>query len=194
MRSTLFLSGLVGFVGCVISACFIHTDPPPPRTEITSATVPQTGSVATTSNPRLEGLENEAYLVVSDEIRDICKLPSERGTQPLFESGRYEIRGDAGQQLEGLALCLATGPLQGRRIRIEGHTDRRGGQAYNRELGQKRADATKAHLAARGIANDRMQAISLGMSEAKGTDDNSYYWDRRVEIELVPENPTIRRY
>jgi peptidoglycan-associated lipoprotein len=135
----------------------------------------------------------DAYLVVSDEIQKRCALPNAREEQPRFDAGSSEIKSQAGGVLERLATCLATGPLKGRRIRIEGHTDPRGGEDYNRELGQRRADATKAFLGARGVSTERMNAVSLGLSESKGTDEASWALDRRVEIELEPEAADLRR-
>src|SRR5688572_16611695 len=111
MRSTLFFSGVIGFVGCVLSACFVHTnDPPRSRTWTTSGTTtqsPRTSSPppattpATTVNERAAPLRNEARLVVSEEIRDKCRLPSNREDQPLFEAGSSVIKGKSGDILEG---------------------------------------------------------------------------------------------
>jgi peptidoglycan-associated lipoprotein len=46
------------------------------------------------------------------------------------------------------------------RILIEGHCDERGTNEYNLALGERRAEATRAYLASRGIAGSRMTIIS----------------------------------
>lgn len=45
------------------------------------------------------------------------------------------------------------------RFRVYGHTDAVGSDAYNRRLGQRRANAVVAYLAARGISRGRLEAV-----------------------------------
>jgi len=45
---------------------------------------------------------------------------------------------------------------------IEGHCDQRGTEEYNRALGERRANAIRAYLAGRGLADNRMKTISYG--------------------------------
>jgi len=47
-------------------------------------------------------------------------------------------------------------------VRIEGHTDSRGGDAYNMRLSQGRANSVRSYLIRRGIDPGRMQAIGYG--------------------------------
>jgi len=49
-------------------------------------------------------------------------------------------------------------------IEIQGHTDSTGGEAYNIELGQRRAEAVRRYLNQRGIPLARMSVISYGMA------------------------------
>ncbi|MBC7155892.1 MAG: OmpA family protein [Rhodobacteraceae bacterium] len=46
------------------------------------------------------------------------------------------------------------------RFRVYGHTDLVGTEAYNVRLGQRRAEAVVAFLAAQGIGRDRLEALS----------------------------------
>lgn len=72
-------------------------------------------------------------------------------------------------------------------IRIEGHTDSVGSEAYNLKLSQKRADAVKAYLVAHGIAASRL--TTLGMGEAQPVASNNTaegrYQNRRVEFHVI---------
>ncbi len=47
-------------------------------------------------------------------------------------------------------------------VRIEGHTDSRGGDGYNMRLSQGRANSVRSYLIRRGIDPGRMQAVGYG--------------------------------
>ncbi|MGI0486117.1 OmpA family protein [Pantanalinema rosaneae CENA516] len=69
-------------------------------------------------------------------------------------------------------------------VDIEGHTDPRASDAYNLELGLRRARAARDYLLRRGIANERMTIRSLGERRplTPGRDRVDYARDRRVEF------------
>ena len=73
------------------------------------------------------------------------------------------------------------------RIRIEGHTDSSGDDAYNLGLSQRRADSVMAYLIGGGIAPGRLTAQGLG--ELKPIADNDTEEgkaeNRRVEFHIV---------
>ncbi|MCK7595457.1 OmpA family protein [Pseudomarimonas salicorniae] len=50
-------------------------------------------------------------------------------------------------------------------VTVEGFTDAAGDPTYNKQLGQRRAEAVKDHLLAAGLAADKLRAVSYG--EAK---------------------------
>jgi len=74
-------------------------------------------------------------------------------------------------------------------IRIEGHTDNRGGRSYNLRLSQARADAVKAYLVGKGISSDRMEAKGYGPDQP--IDDNKTAAgrerNRRVEFMITQQ-------
>jgi outer membrane protein OmpA-like peptidoglycan-associated protein len=89
-------------------------------------------------------------------------------------------------------LDEVTAALNGRpsiRIRIEGHTDSRGGRAYNLHLSQARAESVKAYLAGKGITSDRMEAKGYGPDQP--IDDNrtpaGRERNRRVEFMITQQ-------
>ncbi len=75
-----------------------------------------------------------------------------------------------------------------RKIVIEGHADARGTDEYNLRLSEDRANAVRSYLLQRGVAPDRVIAVSRGEQEpiapnqtAEGRANN-----RRVEIVISP--------
>jgi OmpA-OmpF porin, OOP family len=70
---------------------------------------------------------------------------------------------------------------------VTGHTDNIGEDAPNMTLGQRRADGIKALLLKRGIANQRITAISKGESAPISTNDTEQgrQRNRRTEIQIA---------
>ncbi len=73
-------------------------------------------------------------------------------------------------------------------LRIAGHTDSSGSDAYNQRLSEYRALSVRDYLAMRGIAQARL--TSSGYGESRPVADNGTAsgrsLNRRVEIEMVP--------
>lgn len=69
---------------------------------------------------------------------------------------------------------------------IEGHTDNTGKADANRALSQQRADAVKAYIAQKGIANERLTAVGYGADKpiASNATAAGRTQNRRVEIHL----------
>lgn len=66
--------------------------------------------------------------------------------------------------LDRIADYLKQNPTLG--LLIEGHCDQRGTEEYNRALGERRANAIRAYLAGRGLADHRMKTLSYGQGQA----------------------------
>ena len=98
----------------------------------------------------------------------------------LFGTDIYDIDSEARAILDSQVTWLQRYPNV--RISIEGHCDERGTREYNLALGDRRANAAKNYLAARGIAAGRITTISYGKERpsALGSDDASYAQNRRA--------------
>ena len=74
-------------------------------------------------------------------------------------------------------------------IRVEGHTDNVGSDAYNMDLSKRRAENVKTLLAMRGVAQNRMEVIGFGktMPIASNNTEAGRQMNRRVEIKIVPK-------
>jgi outer membrane protein OmpA-like peptidoglycan-associated protein len=100
----------------------------------------------------------------------------------LFASNKATLLPAARVRLESVADVLLEHPE--RAITIEGHTDAQGSAGHNADLSQRRADAVRSALVARGYPSDRITTAGLGEDQpvadnasAEGRANN-----RRVEI------------
>ncbi len=97
-----------------------------------------------------------------------------------FALDMYDIDSTARAILDSQSQWLARYPNV--RITIEGHADERGTREYNLALGDRRANATKNYLAAKGVSSERMTTISYGKERPLkvGSDDQSWAENRRA--------------
>ncbi len=77
-----------------------------------------------------------------------------------FEEGSDALRAESQEQLENVAVILQAYPAA--RIKIGGYTDSTGDRRANERLSQRRADAVRDALIARGVERDRIEAEGYG--------------------------------
>src|SRR6478752_267194 len=101
-----------------------------------------------------------------------------------FDTGRADIKPNLRPILDQFASGLSGQPNT--EVRIIGHTDNTGSDAINDPLSQRRADAARDYLAARGV--DPRRIVTAGRGEHEPIADNSTEAgrarNRRVEIFL----------
>jgi outer membrane protein OmpA-like peptidoglycan-associated protein len=68
-------------------------------------------------------------------------------------------------------------------IRVEGHTDSKGSEAYNQDLSERRAHAVKNALTQKGVDSRRIQTVGFGESQPISSNDAM---NRRVSIVIIP--------
>ncbi len=102
---------------------------------------------------------------------------------PKFPFNSADALAQDRQQLEALAACLNSNGMRDRTLLLVGRADPAGTDAYNDELGMKRANAIKQILIENGIAESRITVATEGERAARGdTADQSAGYDRRVDI------------
>jgi outer membrane protein OmpA-like peptidoglycan-associated protein len=121
------------------------------------------------------------------EIEKLKATPTPRGLlltlgDVLFDTGKADLKPGASTKLDQLAQFLKEHP--DRRVQIEGFTDSVGSDAYNQELSQRRADAVKAALLARGLDPSRIATEGYGKAYpvASNSDSGGRQLNRRVEV------------
>jgi peptidoglycan-associated lipoprotein len=99
-----------------------------------------------------------------------------------FDFDSYAVRDDGKPVVENHSAYLTK--HKERKVIIQGNTDERGGTEYNLALGQKRAEAVRKSMAALGVSDSQMEAVSLGKEKPKATGSNEAAWaeNRRADI------------
>lgn len=87
--------------------------------------------------------------------------------------------------LQRVAAILAEYPEI--KFEIQGHTDRDGDPAANKDLSLRRAEAVRSALVASGVAADRVKVVGYGSERPldEGDSDTSRTVNRRIEFRLL---------
>lgn len=101
----------------------------------------------------------------------------------FFAFDSAQVNQSAYSGLQGLAQMMADYPNT--RIRVEGHTDKTGSDAYNLQLSQRRAQAVRDILVQYGVAGSRIEVVGMGSKYPVSTDNAL---NRRVNILIIPNN------
>jgi outer membrane protein OmpA-like peptidoglycan-associated protein len=101
----------------------------------------------------------------------------------FFQTAKAVIMPKSFGLLNEVAAVLGARPKM--QVRIEGHTDSRGGHAYNLRLSQSRADSVKAYLVGKGIGSDRMEAKGYGPDQPIETNKTAAGRERNRRVEFM---------
>lgn len=103
-----------------------------------------------------------------------------------FETDRHDIRADFYPVLDSVAIVLKE--FDQTAVKVSGHTDSTGSEAYNQRLSERRADSVRRYLLNRDLAEGRVQAVGYGPRYPIASNDNAAGREanRRVELELIP--------
>jgi outer membrane protein OmpA-like peptidoglycan-associated protein len=109
----------------------------------------------------------------------------------LFDTGRATLNPGAALKLDQLAQFLTEHP--DRHVQIDGFTDSVGSDAYNQDLSERRADAVKSALMARGIDPTRISTEGYGKEYpvASNNDSGGRQLNRRVEVVIGNGNGPV---
>ncbi len=103
-----------------------------------------------------------------------------------FDFASDKIKPESEPVLREIADALKHNPTW--KLRVEGHTDNIGGDEYNLDLSQRRAEAVKSALVTRyHIASERLTPKGFGATRPKETNDTLAGRARNRRVELVRE-------
>jgi peptidoglycan-associated lipoprotein len=99
-----------------------------------------------------------------------------------FDFDSAVVRSEFKDSIDAHARQLLATP--DKRLRIEGHTDERGGREYNLALGQQRADAVARSLELLGVPTARLEVVSFGEEspKAEGASEEAWAKNRRAAL------------
>jgi outer membrane protein OmpA-like peptidoglycan-associated protein len=105
----------------------------------------------------------------------------------LFDSGKNTLRPIAREKLAKISGIMLAYP--GLKLGIEGNTDSVGGDAYNQDLSQKRANSVQSYLAEQGIPSGSMTSVGFGKTQPVASNDTAggRQLNRRVELVVSGE-------
>lgn len=138
---------------------------------------------------RQDSIANAATLASQQQAELVATL----GNVVYFEYDDATISADGRAVLDAKLPILLANP--GLTIRVAGHTDERGSAEYNLALAQRRAVAVKGYLSTRGVATNRIEAVSYGEEHpvAEGATEAAWSQNRRAEFEITsPAAPLTR--
>jgi len=105
----------------------------------------------------------------------------------FFESSSAvgDMSGVSDEYIKKLKLVLDNNPSA--KVEVTGHCDNTGSEAFNKILGQKRADFVKSYLVNAGINTDQIVASSKGFSEPvmPNSTREGRAANRRTEIKVI---------
>lgn len=100
-----------------------------------------------------------------------------------FEYASAKLTPDARITLDSLGQALADPQLRDSRFRIAGHTDARGGDAYNLTLSRQRAQAVADYLGQQhGVKPARLQVEGYGRAQLADPANPESVVNRRVQV------------
>src|SRR5262245_8892278 len=112
---------------------------------------------------------------LESELTDLQAKQTERGLvltlgDVLFDTAQATLKPGAASSMDRLAQFMRDNGE--RRVMIEGHTDSRGEEAYNRQLSERRADAVREALLERNVDSARIRAVGLGEAYPVASNDS----------------------
>lgn len=110
--------------------------------------------------------------------------------QVQFKTGSATILPESDPLLQAVAQILRDNP-DIKKVRVEGHTDNRGGKAMNRRLSRRRAASVARWLTKAGIEKGRLVSEGFGMDRpiADNETEEGRQQNRRVEFHIVDPPP-----
>jgi len=107
----------------------------------------------------------------------------------LFKTGSFELLPGARERLAKVSGIVLAYP--GLHLDVEGHTDSVGGDEYNMQLSQRRAQAVRDYLVQQGIPDSAIVSRGFGKTKPVATNDTPEGRQQNRRVELVISGDAI---
>jgi outer membrane protein OmpA-like peptidoglycan-associated protein len=138
----------------------------------------------------LRGRTRGLNLNEREELATIAKDKPNIDLEITFEYNSADISSKSLGAVQALGRALTNPDLKGSTFVVAGHTDAAGGETYNQELSERRADAIKKYLIDNyHISSADLVTVGYGKSKLKDPNQPMAEANRRVQV-VNMENKT----
>lgn len=145
----------------------------------TATQAKETDFVATLRNRKTRSLS----LGERQEIAEIAATRPKIDLEIHFDYNSADISKDSMPSVQELGKALSNASLKGSTFVVAGHTDAMGGEAYNQDLSERRADTIKKYLTDKyGIVGADLVTVGYGKTQPKDPSAPMDPANRRVQV------------
>lgn len=117
------------------------------------------------------------------EIAELAATKPKIDLEIQFDYNSADISKNSVNAVQELGKALSDASLKGSTFVVAGHTDAIGGEAYNQDLSERRADTIKKYLTEKyGIAGSDLVTVGYGKTRPKDTNAPMDPTNRRVQV------------
>ena len=129
-----------------------------------------------------------------EEIATLAKDKPNIDLEITFDYNSAEISAKSLPSVQALGKALTSSDLKGSTFVVAGHTDAAGGEAYNQDLSERRADSIKRYLTDKfGIAGADLVTVGYGKSKLKDPGQPLAEVNRRVQVVNMASTTTASK-
>ena len=129
-----------------------------------------------------------------EEIATIVKDKPKIDLEINFDYNSADISARSLSSVQALGKALTNPDLKGSTFVVAGHTDAAGGESYNQDLSERRADAIKRYLVDKyGIAGSDLVTVGYGKSKLKDPANPMADVNRRVQVVNMENKATASK-
>lgn len=129
-----------------------------------------------------------------EQIATLAKTKPNIDLEITFEYNSADISAKAQPAVQALGKALSSEDLKGSTFVVAGHTDAVGGEGYNQDLSERRADAIKRVLVEKyGVAGTDLVTVGYGKSKPKDANAPMDPANRRVQVVNMANKATASK-
>ena len=129
-----------------------------------------------------------------EEIASIVKDKPKIDLEINFDYNSADISARSLASVQALGRALSGAELKGSTFVVAGHTDAAGGEAYNQDLSERRAESIKRYLVDKyGINGADLVTVGYGKSKLKDPNQPMAEVNRRVQVVNMEDKATASR-